>query len=57
MGMSPEELSFLYTMKRDGPKQGTEGGCDWSALASFRGQIDRAAIARMSGRPWTNLSN
>ena len=51
----PEELSFSYAMKRGGPKQGTEGGCSWSALASFRGQIDRTAVARMPGRHWTHL--
>ena len=34
--MSPEELSFLYATKGGGPKQGMEGGYDWSALASFR---------------------
>ena len=48
MVMSPEELSFLYATKRGGPKQEMEGGYDWSALASFRGQIDRAAVTRMS---------
>ena len=57
MVMSPEELSFLYSMKRGGPKQGAEGGCDWSALATFRGQIDSTAVARMSGRHWMNLIN
>ena len=57
MVMSPEELSFLYAMKMGGPKQGMEGGYDWSALASFRGQIDRAAVTRMSGRHLTNLIN
>ena len=57
MVMSPKELSFLYAMKRGGPQQEMEGGYDWSALANFRGQIDRVAIARMSGRDWTNLIN
>ena len=46
--ISPEELSFLYAMKRGGPKQGMEGGYDWSALASFMGQIDRAAVTMMN---------
>ena len=55
--MSPEELSFLYATKRGGSKQGMEGGCNWSALASFRGQIHRAAVAGMSGRHWMNLIN
>ena len=32
MVMSPAELSLLYATKRGGPKQGQEGGCDWSAL-------------------------
>ena len=32
MVMSPAELSLLYATKRDGPKQGWEGGCDWAAL-------------------------
>ena len=50
MVMSPEELSFLYAMKGGRPKQGTEGGYDWSALASFGEQIDSTATTRMSGR-------
>ena len=57
MVMSPEELSFLYAMKRDEAKQGVGGGCDLSALASFRGWIDSTAVARMSGRHWMNLIN
>ena len=57
MEMSPEELSFLYAMKRGRPKQGMEGGCDWSALASFRRQIDRTAVIRMFGGHWMNLTN
>ena len=57
MVMSPEELSFLYATNRVGPKQGMEGGYDWPALASFEGQIDRAAVTRMSGRHQTNLIN
>ena len=57
MVISPEELSFLYATKRNGPKQGTEGCYDWSALASFGGQIDRVAVTRMSGRHWMNLIN
>ena len=50
MVMSPEELSFLYATKRGGPKQGMEGGYDWSTLANFMGQIDSTAVTRMSGR-------
>ena len=57
MVMLPEELSFLYAMKRGGPKQGMEGGYDWSALASFGGQIDSAAVTRMSGRHQKSLIN
>ena len=57
MVMSPEGLSFSYAMKRGGPKQGMEGGYDWSALARFRDQIDRAAVTRMPGRHQTNLIN
>ena len=57
MVMSPEELSFLYAMKGGGPKQEMEGGYEWLALASFRGQIDNTAAARMSGRCWMNLIN
>ena len=30
-----------------------ERGCDWAALVSFRGQIDRDAVTRMSSRHWT----
>ena len=56
MVMSPEELCFLYATK-GGPKQGMEGGYNWSALASFRGEIDRAAVTRMSGRHQMNLIN
>ena len=56
--MSPTEPSLLYAMKRGEPKQGKEGGCDWSALVSFRGQIDREAVTRMSGRhQMTSLGN
>ena len=55
MVMSPEELSFLFAMKGGGPKQGMEGGYDWSALASFRRQIDSATAARMSGRHRMNF--
>ena len=55
--MSPEEISFLYATKAGGPKQGMEGDYDWLALASFRGQIDNTAAARMSGRHQTNLIN
>ena len=40
-----------------GQKKGMEGGYDWSVLASFRGQIDRAAVTRMSGGHQTNLIN
>ena len=50
MVISPAELSLLYAMKGGGPKQGKEGGCDWSVLVSFGGQIDREAVAMMSGR-------
>ena len=50
MVMSRAELSLLYAMKRDGPKQGQEGGCDLAVLVSFGGQIDRDAVTRMSGR-------
>ena len=57
MVMSPEELSFLYATKGGGPKQGMEGGYDWSALASFRGQIDNTTATQMSGRHWMNLIN
>ena len=57
MVMSFEELSFLYATERGGPKQGMEGGCDWSALASFRGQIDRTVVARMFGRHQMNFIN
>ena len=57
MVMSPQELSFLYAMKRGGPKQGMEGDCNWSALASFSGQIDRTAVTGMSGRHRMNLIN
>ena len=57
MVMSPVELSFLYATKGGGPKQGMEGGYDWSALASFRGWIDSTAATRMSGRHWMNLIN
>ena len=52
MVMSLVEPSFLYARKRGGPKQGQEGGCDWAALVSFRGQIDRDTVTRMSGRHW-----
>ena len=55
--MSPKELSFLYAMKRGGAKQGMEGGYNWSALASFRGQIDRKAVTSMSGRHQMILIN
>ena len=57
MVMSPEELSFLYATKVAGPEQGMEGGYDWSALASFKGQIDSTAVTRMSGRYQTYLIN
>ena len=50
MLMSPAELYLLYATKRGGSKQGQEGGCDWAALVIFRGQIDREAVTRMSGR-------
>ena len=53
MVMSLAELSLLYATKRGGPKQGQEGGCDWAALVSFEGQIDREAATRMSGRHQT----
>ena len=49
MVMSPEELSFLYATKRGESMQGMEGGCDWSDLDSFRGQIDSTTATRMSG--------
>ena len=46
MVMSPEELCFLYVMKRCGPKQGTEGGCDWSASGDrFTGQLLPGCLA------------
>ena len=51
MVMSPEELSFLYATKGGGPKQGMEGGYDWSALASLRGWIDSPAATRMFWQP------
>ena len=57
MVMLPEELSFLYAMKRCGPKEELEGGCDWLILASFRRQIDNTAVASMSGRHQTNFIN
>ena len=57
MVMSPEELYFLYATERGGPKQGMERGYDWSALASFRGQNDKAAVTKISGRHQTNLIN
>ena len=57
MVMSPEELSFLYAMRGGGPKQGMEGGYGWSALASFRGQIDSITAARMFIRHQKNLIN
>ena len=57
MVMSHEELSFLYATKEGGPKAGNGRGYDWSALASFRGQIDSTAVTRMSGRHQTNLIN
>ena len=40
--------TFPFILGR--PKQGKEGGCDWSALVSFGGQSNREAVARMSGR-------
>ena len=55
MVMSPEDLSFLYAKKVGGPGQRTERGYDWSALASFKGQIDSTAVTMMSGRHQTNL--
>ena len=57
MVMSPEELSFLYVMKGGRPKQGMEGDYDWSALTSFRGQIDSTTATRMSGRHQMKLIN
>ena len=57
MVMSPVDLSFLYATKGDGPKQGMEGGYDWLAMASFWGQIDSIAAARMSSRHLMNLIN
>ena len=57
MVMSPEELSSLYAMRGGGPKQGMEGGYGWSALASFRGQIDSITAARMFIRHQKNLIN
>ena len=45
-------------MKGGRPKEGTEGGYNWSALASFRGQIDSTAATRMSSRHQkTSLTN
>ena len=56
--MSPAESSLLYATKLSGPKQGKEGGCDWSALVSFGEQIDREAVTRMSGKhQMTSLRN
>ena len=50
MVMSLAELSLLYATKGGGLKQEKEGGCDWSDLVSFGGQIDGEAVTRMSGR-------
>ena len=50
MVMSPAEPSLLYAIKGGEPKQGQEGSCDWAALVRFRGQNDRKAVTRMSGR-------
>ena len=35
MVMSPAEPSLLYAMKRGVPKQGKEGGCNWSVLGNI----------------------
>ena len=49
------EPSFLCA--GGGPKQGMEGGYDWSALASFKRWIDSTTVARMSGKHWMHLIN
>ena len=51
------ESSLLCSMKGEGQKQGTEGGYDWSALASFKRWIDITTVARMFGGHWTHLTN
>ena len=46
MVMSPAEPSLLYAMKRGGPKQGTEGGYNWSALGDgLTGKLSLGCLA------------
>ena len=51
------EPSFLCAMKGGGPKQGMEGGYDWSALATFKRWIDSTTVTRLSGRHQMHLIN
>ena len=53
--MSPGNLPFYVLQKGEGQSGGTEGGYDWSALMSFKGQIDSTTVARISGRHQMNL--
>ena len=51
MVMSPAELSLLYAMKRAGPKQGQEGGCNWSTLGDrLTGKLSPGCLAD-TGQP------
>ena len=46
MMVSPAELFLLYAMKRVGPKQGKEGGCNWSALGDrLTGKLSPGCLA------------
>ena len=46
MLMSPAEPSLLYAMKRGGPKQGKEGGCDGSASGDrLTGKLSSGCLA------------
>ena len=43
---SSAELSLLYAMKWGGPKQGKEGGYDWSALGDrLTGKLSPGCLA------------
>ena len=47
-----ENVSCVFHRYYNRLKHRKERGCDWSTLVSFGGQIDREAVARMSGRHW-----
>ena len=55
--MSPAGPLLLCTVKGGGPRLGGERVAIGQVGDSFWRQIDREAVARTSGRHWTNLIN